>query len=219
MNTLEISEERIMTVWGWCSEVYLQHGFRLAFPAKTDPTKTYQWRYARSIASKFDEWEFDEGTAKKFISIAVLHCKQAGVIRKGLAALHQSNLLQICYDKLQEQADVNKQCVGSIEHIHAWLMDRSGDDLLETLLYRRDPDEFCNLVKWVQASRISRLYLALSKTCGKALARLAKSHPEEREILPKTTMLYMLRVEFTEDASNITQTKRILGSDWRELCL
>lgn len=219
MDTLDISNDRIMTVWEWCSEAYLQQGFRLTFPARTEPTKTYQWRYARSIALKFEEWEFDEGTAKQFISIAVRHCKEAGVLRKGLAALHQSNLLQICYDRLQKQANTNKQCVDSIEHIHKWLMARSQEDLLKTLLHRRDPDEFCNLVKWVQASRISRLYLALSKTCGKALARLARTHPEEREILPKTTTLYMLRTEFIEDAGNVTNTKRILGNDWREMCL
>lgn len=219
MNTLEISDERIMTVWEWCSEAYLQQGFRLTFPAKTEPTKTYQWRYARAITLKFAEWEFDEETAKQFISIAVRHCKEAGVLRKGLAALHQSNLLKVCYDKLREQADTNRQCVDSIAHIHNWLAARSQDDLLQTLLYRRDPDEFCNLTKWVQASRISRLYLALSKPCGIALARLARTHPEEREILPKATTLYMLRSEFTEDAGNVTQVKRILEPDWRELCL
>jgi hypothetical protein len=219
MNKLEISDDHIMTVWEWCSEAYLQHGFKLTFPAKTDPTKTYQWRYARSITLKFAEWEFDEETAKQFITIAIGHCKDAGVLRKGLAALHQTNLLQICYDRLQKQVDSNKRCADSIEHIHAWLMARSNGDLLETLLSRQAPDEFCNLVKWVQASRISRLYLALSRTCGKALARLSRTHPEEREILPKTTTLYMLRSEFIEDAGNAINAKRILGKDWRELCL
>lgn len=219
MSTLEISDDRIMTVWEWCSEAYLQQGFRLTFPAKTEPTKTYQWRYTRSIALKFIEWEFDEETAKQFISIAVRHCEEAGVLRKGLAALHQSNLLQVCYDRLKQQANSNKQCVESIELIHDWLMARSQENLLQTLLYRRDPDEFCNLTQWIQASRISRLYLALSKTCGKALARLARTHPEEREIHPKTTKLYMLRSEFIGDAGNVTQVKRILGPDWRELCL
>jgi hypothetical protein len=208
-----------MTVWDWCSEAYLQQGIRLKFPAKTDHVKTYQWRYAKSLTLKLAEWDFDEGTTKQFISIAVRHCKEAGVLRKGLAALHQSNLLQICYDELQKQADSYKQCTDSIEHVHAWVLARSQDNLLQTLLYRRDPDELCNLTQWVQASRVSRLYLALSRSCGKALARLAKTHPEEREILPKATTLYLLRSEFIEDAGNVANMKQILGPDWRELCL
>jgi len=219
MNILELSDDRIMTVWDWCSAAYLQQGIRLKFPSNTDPVKTYQWRYVRSLTLKFSEWDFDEDLAKQFISIAVRHCKEAGVLRKGLAALHQSNLLQICYDELQKQANTHKQCTDSIEHIHNWLTERSQSNLFETLLCRRDPDELCNLTQWVQASRISRLYLALSKPCGRALARLAKTHPEEREILPRATILYMLRSEFTEDTDNIINIKRILGPDWRELCL
>ena len=219
MNVLEVSDERIMTVWEWCSEAYLQQGFRLTFPTKTNPTKTYQWRYARAITLKFAEWDFDETTARQFINIAIRHCKDAGVLRKGLAAVHQSNLLQICYDKLQKKSDTNQQCLQSIEYIHQWLVSKSDGNLLRTLLRRSDPDEFCNLVKWVQASRISPLYLALSKTCGVVLVRLANTHTEEREILPKTTKLYMLRTTFTEDAGNVNQMKRILGPDWRELCL
>jgi len=219
MHTIEVSNERIMVVWEWCCKSYLRQGFRLAFPSNTDPTKTYQWRYVRSITIKFIEWEFDDETAKQFIDIAVRHCKESGTLRKGLASLHQSNLLKICYDKLEAKSNSNKQNTNSIEHVHKWLVKQSGDNLLKTLLYRRDPDEFCNLTKWIQATRISRLYLTLSKTCSKALIRLGQSHPEEREFLPRITTLYILRSEFVEDAGNVALAKQILGSDWRELCL
>ena len=219
MDTLELSEERIMTVWGWCSKAYLQYGFRLQFPARTNPTKTYQWRYVRAITIKFDEWDFDESTAIRFIEIAVAHAHEAGVLRKGLAALHQANMLGVCYEKLQAQSDTNRQILDSLRHIQKWLTAKSGNDILEALLYRNDVDELCNLVQWVQASRISPLYLALSRSCGKALARLAMSHAEERKFLPKTTTLYMLRSDFLEDATNVEQAKRIFGPDWRKLCL
>lgn len=208
-----------MTVWGWCSEAYIRHGFKLQFPAHTNPTKTYQWRYVKAIAVKFAEWNFDEQTAKHFINIAVVHGKEAGVLRKGLAALHQANMLEICYKKLKDQSDTNRQSLDSLTHIRDWLYQRSDGDILKTLLYRNDADEFCNLVKWVQASRLSPLYLSLSKVCGLALARLQVSHSNERELLPKTTKLYMLRSEFLEDAGNVEQAKRIFGPDWRKLCL
>lgn len=209
-----------MAVWELCVDIYLlECNMKLAFPAGTDPTKTYQWRYAKAIAAKFDEWNFDEQTSKKFITIAVQHCKQVGCLRKGLAALHQSNLLKICYDKLQMTADSNESSIQSIKTIHQWLSNKFvNNDPLRVLLYRNDPDELCNLVKWFQASRISRLYLSLSKTCSKAIARLAKTHPEERELLPKTTTLYLMRVEFLENQDE-NKIKQVLGQDWRELCL
>jgi hypothetical protein len=218
MNTLELNDDKIMMVWDWCSDAYLQHGIRLKLPANTDHTKTYQWRYARSIAKKFAEWDFDEPTAKQFIQIAIRHCKNAGVLRKGLASLHQTNLLQVCYDQLKGRVESNGQSIESIAYIHSWLQSKSSGNLLQDLLDRNDPDEYCNIVKWVNASKISRLYLALSKTCGKALARLGKSHPDERMLLPKTTTLYMLRSEFIEDSENLKNVKKVLGNDWRELC-
>lgn len=217
--SVQISNDKIMTVWEWCSDAYIQQGIAINFPANTEPSKTYQWRYIKAIAVKFDEWGFDENTARQFIKVAVKHCKDIGVMRKGLAALHQSNLLQICYDNFQKQYENDNQSINSIENIHKWLVGRSNNDLLRALLYRYDPDELCNITKWYQSSKISRLYLSLSKSCGKAMARLAKSHPEERELLPKTTTLYMIRVEFLENENNVTLAKRIMKSDWRELCL
>lgn len=215
MKTLDISEERIMMIWDWCCDAYLQHNIKLAFPANANPTKTYQWRYLKSMIAKFDEWEFDEATTKHFIHICVGHCKQAGVLRKGLAALHQSNLLKICYNKLKERSDNGRQSVDSIVHIHTWLTKRSNGNIVKTLLKRQEVDEFCNLVKWYQASKISRLYLALSRPCGRAMSRLEAADPEERSILPKSTTLYLLRTGFIKDAENVEKLKQIFGSDWR----
>ena len=219
MKTLQVSDDMIMTVWEWCSEAYLQLGHRLAFPANTDRTKTYQWRYLRSIATKFVEWEFDDQTSKQFIETAARYCKNAGLLCKGLAALHQSNLLQVCYDEMQKKIDSSRSHADSIRATNIWLSERSSGDLVKTLLRRRDPDEFCNITKWFQSSRLPKLYLALSKSCSIALARLSKTHPEEREALPRTTTLYMLRSEFLKDPSNVSEVKSILGQDWREVCL
>jgi hypothetical protein len=215
MNTLETSEDSIMAVWGWCHEIYLQLGYNLAFPANTDRTKTYQWRYLSSIASKFSEWGFDEQTSKQFIRTAVKHCKRAGILHKGLASLHQSNIMRLCYDELSKNSEERSDSIALISTAHAWLEGKSNGDIVRTLLRRSDPDEFCNLTKWFQSSRIPRLYLALSKSCGVALARLSRNNPEEREMLPKTTVLYMLRSEFLKDHLDVSGVKSILGEDWR----
>jgi hypothetical protein len=215
MNTLELTDDQIMTVWDWCSDAYLQHGIRLKLPANTDHTKTYQWRYTRAIANKFAEWDFDEAASKQFIQIAIRHCKNAGVLRKGLASLHQHNLLKICYDQMTRKANSNVQSIDTIAYINSWLRKKAKGDLFKQLLHREDKDEYCNLVKWYNASKITKLYLAISKTCGKALIGLQKVNPEERSLLPQDTTLYMLRTEFAEDDDNLRAVKQILGNDWR----
>jgi len=217
MNTLDLTDENIMDVWLWCSEAYIQHGIRLKLPTNTNPTKTYQWRYLKSIAAKFKEWQFDESTSKQFIQIALKHCNNSGVLRKGLAALHQKNLLQICYEELKNRSNSIDQSLNSIKHIHKWLYNKKQDNLINTLLYRKYEDEFCNLTKWYNANKISKLYLSLSKPCGVALHKLGNIDAIERSYLPKLTSLYLARSNFIEHLGNTDRVKTILGSDWREL--
>lgn len=213
-----IDDERLWEVWNWCFEAYIRHGKKISFPVNTDYRKTYQWRYISAIATKFEEWQFDEATAKKFIDIAISHSKHVGAFRKGLAALHQGNMLQICFDTLQREMDNSNQSLESLRNVKYWLDTQIGDgDPLDVLL--RKDQHISNITMWYQASKITPLFLALSKQCGKAIARLARTDPDERLLLPKSTNLYKLRTEFLDDDFNKHQAKQLFGSDWRKMCL
>lgn len=215
-----MDDVRVLNVWSWCSEAYLRAGRKLSLPAKTDPTKTYQWRYAQAIARKFEEWDLSDEAAKKFIDIAVRTAKERGMLQKGLAVLHQTNMLATCYDKLKTESTSNAQSLDSLRYVRSWLYKKTGDeDQLTVLLHRAELDTFCNLTVWFQASRISPLYLALSRTCSKALARLNRDFQDERGLLPKTTELYLLRNGFLKDQGNCSQVREIFAQDWRESCL
>lgn len=220
MKTLDISDDKIYEIWNLCVEVYLQYGRKLSFPDKTDPRKTYQWRYARALAIKFNEWEFDQETAKSFVQIAVSYAKAGNRLNKGLAALHQGNLLQICYDRLQKEHNNTEQTASSLKTIKSWVDDKVKEgDAVTIFLKRKTPDSFCNLVIWVQASKISPLYLSLSRSCSKALAKLSKQDPFQRGLLPPATTLYKLRSQFLDNSENREMSKAILKNDWRDLCL
>lgn len=211
-------DERILRVWGWCSDAYLQYGYRLTFPAKTDPVKTYQWRYTSALVKKFDEWNFDDETAQRFIDIAANYAKEINAVRKGLAIFHQGNILSVCYERLKGDQSQSSQVLESLSHIHNWLATKIGDkDPVECLLQRADMS-FCNLTKWYQASRISALYLACSKKCNRALIRLNQISAEERQLFPSTPKLYLLRHDFLRDRNNIISAKSVLQGDWRESC-
>jgi hypothetical protein len=219
MRNHAIDNDRVMEIWSWCSEAYLRHGRKMTLPHGTDPAKTYQWRYTIAIARKFEEWDFDEETAKRFIDIAVRHSKQSGTLQKGLASLHQGNILDICYEILQKESDRNVQTIESIKHIHKWLHKKAvSRDLLQVLLHRDDPEGFTNLAMWFQATRVTALYMALSRTCGQAMAILNRDSPEERGLLPRQTELFLLRQEFLHDHSNLIMAREIFANDWRVPC-
>jgi len=218
METCCVDDDRVWSVWNWCSDAYLRNGQKLSFPARTNPKNTYQWRYAKAIAERFVEWQFDDDTCRKFIDLATKYAKQTGVLRKGLAVLHQTNMLDICYRMLLEEKNSNRQSQDSLENIHAWVTRQIGvANPVDVLLQRARPDAMCNLVQWYRANKISDLYLAVSKNCGKALSRLTKLDISERELLPKPTKLYMLRADIARNVEKLKQIKHILDSDWREL--
>lgn len=221
MELSRLSSDQIHEIWSLCSDAYLRHGRRLSFPKGTEPTKTYQWRYVTAIAKKFAEWDFDEPTAKRFLDIAINHSKQSGTIQKGMAIFLQSNILEICYNKLKAETTTDSKVIDSLVAIRKWLQQKAGsENLLSVLLDRRDSDSFCNLAIWFQASKISPLYLSLSKTCAQALARLNRDCPDERQLLPKQTKLYIIRDEFLQcDSMNLASVREIFVNDWREPCL
>lgn len=208
-------DDRVMMVWEWCQAAYLQHGIRISFPANTDPHRTYQWRFVSSIAEKFNEWGFDDSTAKRFIITAVGEAKQRGVLRKGLAALHQSNMLDICYQIVTSQQKDNVDQIESLASMKKWFDNQIGNaDPLNLLLYRRERNAMSNIVVWYKASKLSDLFLALSKVCGQAISRL-QDNPIECRLLPATTSLYLIRSEFLSERSNVKKTQVLFGTDWR----
>ena len=217
VSTDIVEVNAIWQVWEWCSEAYIRYGRKLTFPANTDPIKTYQWRYVKSITKKFDEWEFDEPMARRFIDIAIERSKVLGIMHKGLAALHQGNLLDICHKILQEESSGNDQLIDSLADSKKWVIDRtSGDNTISILLDKSNPDAFCNLVKWYQASKLSELYLSLSKSCGRTIEKLENT--DERDLLPSATRLYKIRNHFYQDVSNQKRSKEILGRDCKVSC-
>lgn len=216
MTTLNTTEDRIEQVWSMCRDVYAMHGRILSFPAQTDPRKTYQWRYVKSLASKLDEWGFDDQTSSVLLDIAVRHITAQGLLHKGLAALLQNNILQICYDTLQHQQTSGNQSINSLELINNWFTQQvNSKDTQKTLLHRANIYSLRNITMWYQSSKLSALFLSLSKSCCKALVRLSKIDPHERSQLPKSIELYNIRSRFINNKQNQTAARKILKDDWR----
>jgi len=86
------------------------------------------------------------------------------------------------------------------------------------MLDRLEVDSVVNIVIWYQANKLPALYIALSKNCCKALARLKKQQVFDRDLLPKMTELYKLRLDFINKVDDLNKVRKILGKDWRELC-
>ena len=212
------TKSKVLDVWDWCREIYLQEGrIKLSFPKSTDPVKTYQYRYAHQLAERLAEWEFDEPTSRRFIEIAVAYAKDKGLLHKGLSLMCQSNLLEIARKRLEREQQQDLGILVELQRVHFWVASKIGSrDPVDVMLTRRNPDGHRNLVRWHAERRLSDLYLSLSAPCGRALARLERSSPTERQEVPSSSRLYLARMVFLQDDSNRREAKRIMGGDWRQ---
>lgn len=214
MNTQLANEDKIRKILRCCSDAYLRHGHRLKFPNNTDPTKTYNWRYLSSMAKKFEEWDFDDETASRFINVAIDYAAEKKLAYKGLAVLHQNNMMEVCYKRLKALQDDGQHHVGRLrEEVN--LLRTLGKMDADKLLKRRNLDSFTFMTEAYLGGKLTQITFALSKACYTALVRLSKIDEVERRMLPKFTELFMLRKHFCNESENVLQAKRILGTDWR----
>lgn len=212
-----VSDARVAEVWRLCCDIYHLHGRKLSLPAGTDPAKTYQWRYVTKLAQQLEEWEFDDSTARHFVEVAVGYAKAKGLMAKGLALLCQTNLLKICYDRLQADMDRAKDARASLSGSAEWVRARvANGDPVAAMTRRSKPGAYSELTRWYRERGVNDLYLALSKSAGRALNRLAETDPAERSLLPSAGVLYLLREEFTADESNMRAARAVLGGDCKK---
>lgn len=180
-------------VWQWCFESYLRHNIKLKLPTARDYTNTYQWRFVKAITKKFKEWDFNPDTCKRFIDVAVDHAKELGVLRKGLAVLHQHNMMEICYKKLKAEDERNDFILLKLEDTKKFLRSLDAKNLLVYLLKRSHNKALMNITSLFLAKKLPLEFLALNKEAIKALSHIDRLYPEERNLLPSDASLYLCR--------------------------
>lgn len=218
MTQLRTSDEEIQKVWNWCYAEFVAAGFKIDFPKNTDKRKTYQWRYAAKLVEKLDEWEFDEATSKVFIKSVVQYSKKNKLIHKGMSAFFQNNMLQICYNNLKDMKKDNNAELASVISSKKFLDAKLDNKPAEIVLLEKGRI-FTNVVEWYENGKLSILFLALSKSCTKALFKLKETDLTQRRLIPSTAELLLIRDSLSDNSDLVKQLSMILGNDWRKQCL
>ncbi len=210
----------IDTIWQMCTQAYLQIGNRkLAFPAQTDRTKTYQWRFLERLNNKFTEWKFTDALKKEYIEAAVTHAKQYKLLDKGLALLHQSNIMKLCYKHVTDKVQRVENSLDTVIRVRKFLVEQMPNGITyKGLLHRQSIGSATNLTRWYQAGHLPALFIAISRSCGLAVSELAKSDINERKVLPNDSSLFILRHTFLGEPGIKLKLRSILQDDWRVPC-
>jgi hypothetical protein len=209
----------VLRTWKWCQDAFAAKGRKLVFPKHADPQKTYQWRYAAKLTQKIDEWGFDKPTAKAFINFAVGYVDERKLLHKGLSIFFQSNMLDVCCDRMQKHSTRLSNRIEQLRLSHKFITTKCNNKpLVGVLLNRISFNKLRNIVRWYENGDLCVIYLAVSIASTEALEKLAIIAPNERILLPTKAELYCLAVDFSKDSDFCPQAKAILGNDWRAIC-
>ncbi len=218
-----ISDAYIFKLWDICFKAYLQHGYKLSFPHNTDPKRTYHWKYLKSIAVKFNRWEFDEATIIRFIDIAVKRVKYKQLLCKGLSALHQKNLFDLVYKDLMRENEESARLIEIIESSRKYLLSKlnsgtSRKELVKALLTREKFNKSYAITNAFMSKKITKQYMALSYSCNKSISFLKEKNDGDTILLPSLEELYVERCHLlSRDAGFVCKLTEILQNDWRSM--
>lgn len=192
MKVEDATESDIYKLYDLCSEIYSQNGIKIKFPKHTDPTKTYQWRFLKSLYSKFIKWNLDGEMQRQFVIYAVGYAKKHKILHKGLSIFHQSNIMDLCYEDAKKSQDKFENNAKLVLRQHRWLLNQAGDkDLDNILLQKRGSTK--NIVLWHQSSNLSELYISISQACLRSYKKMTNT---ELEMMPSLEKLCSLRSSF-----------------------
>ena len=183
----------------------------MGFPKNTDPKKTYMWRYLNYFINKVDEWEISDSTSYKLIDAIIAQSKRNNQLhKKGLAILSSDKILETGYKAINAELKLEGDTLDRLREDHIMLSAYS--DKVHILMERPSTGALPNIVQWYIQGRLSRLYLATSKSCSTAMNRLSEF---ELTMLPNNKELLLLKHSCFKNALTKHRAKSILGDEWK----
>jgi len=203
-------DERIIEIYRSFKTMMRQNGVQISLPIKTDPRKSYGWRYISLFLDKCDKYDLDYGKALEAI---IYNAKSHNSLRFGMAILNVSNIATIYKNKLECELQVENRLLKGLRESDSFIrqkISQSKVDILDLLTYRPNPRACANMTSWYQTNEININYMALSRKCMKAFGIIKEKDADQ---LPLLIELQKNRLICQLDKTSFPKIKLILGDD------
>lgn len=209
----EIDADTVFTVYRWLQSAMQTAGRSIKFPKCKDVTKTYQYRWTKLFAERcYNELELDNKLVKALVYDIVRYAKSHHILDKGTQILCMNNIVDICHESIRTMIDNEGSLLYELRRSKAFLDDHgSGEQLFRKLITPENEGGYPNIVMWYMSNEISRIYIAISERCQRAVGALAE---EDRGEIPSNYDMFRICTQVvTSETIDILQD--ILGSDLR----
>lgn len=214
----ETKTRRIIRVYKILKQILKRYGKSVSFPKKTDPSKTYSWRFLAKFVDEFDKLELSDDALKGVLEAVVDDAKRRGLLNCGVAVLSKVDLLAAFNRKLEREVEDEKQTTIDIERSHRFILRKLDEErvkdkhltLLALLSKRTHPRAYANITRWSQSGELSTGYIAVSKICRKALRSLDE---HELNLYPTLLQFKCIRLRIISHQNVVVKLRDLLGGD------
>jgi hypothetical protein len=208
---LSTIENRVEKVYEWYQIAMKNIGKNVKWPIANDKKKTYMWRQFDSFVKKCDDLEIDETIMQRLIIKIVKFAKGQKLLNRYASLLNRNDIFDHCYSELIKDLEKIGMLINSAKNIHQFLAEQSGKyKIVPILIAKKDSKSYANITCWHQEGRLADYYIAVSKSCGRALYKI---DDDERTQFPKDIEILKLRNKILKDQFLFKEFKRILGND------
>lgn len=203
----------ILKIFSIYKNAMKQCGKRVSLPKTKDVTKTYMWRQLAKFSNTLEDLEIDVDSkfGSKVIKLIVKRAKANKQLNRGASILNVKDAVPQALDELESETDIEDKIVESIEEASLFLKrQRDKNDMLSCLLHRKRKRGYSNIVCWYENGELSKVFVALSKVCNKAISRLPE---DERLMLPSDEDIITVRCKCLLRDSLSTRIKQLLKGD------
>lgn len=211
MQTPTLDDQRVDRVFRLLRRSMGRHGRNVGFPNNTDPRKTYSWRYLQNFVERMDVMGLDETVYQPMIDAIVKYAHDHKLLSRGVAVLAKQEILDLCRAKLETEVEERVAILRNVSGSHEFLLEKAkGSNILDVLIKRPNRYAYSNIIGWLDAGSLSLAYIAVSKTCRRAMRSL---QPDELNRLPSRTELHKMRLMLISDSMLLPELRRLLGND------
>lgn len=209
----EITDAKVFTVYSWFQSEMYKAGRKIKFPKCRDQTKTYQFRWTKHFVNKcYNEWGLDDKIVGMLLADLVIYAKSHKLLDRGTQLLSLNNIIDICYRGMRCLAEDESSLIVELKSCHEFINEHLSDKNNRVCRLIESKTGGCsNLLYWHNLGHVTEVYIALSKSCIEALARLPQN---ERAEFPSS--LELLRIcTHTVTKELLPQLQAVLGPDLR----
>ena len=204
-------DERINKIFGvYRLEMKRIGGRIVGFPKCKDVKKTYLWRQFALFSTKMKD--LDDTALSKLITIIIKYAKEHKLLNRGASILVKRDVLEICERELKREFGRSDSLIQELNRCLVFLRrHRESRSMVETLIQKRSQKSYSNITCWFKTGSISEAFIALSKNCCAALAKL---DTEERKEFPRDIDLLKARHACLREMK--VELKEIFGTDLQD---